>query len=88
MLRAIAFSSASWSGDHSLDEPPLASLAQAVEPLALVTLGRLLRLAQQLELRPREEIRVAGHDRRQLRDLLLADPDGANLLALVPVVVA
>ncbi len=75
-------------GDHSLDEPPLAGLAQAVEPLALVTLGRLLRLAQQLELRPREEIRVAGHDRSQLRELLLADPHGANLLALVPVVVA
>src|SRR5205085_7989349 len=63
------------------DQPGLAGLAQAVEPLSLVALRRLLLgLSQRLELLPREEVGVAGDDFRALRDLLLPDPDGAAFL--------
>src|SRR5439155_6046186 len=62
------------------NQPGLAGLPQAVEPLSLVALsGLLLGLAERLQLLPREEIGVAGDDLRALRDLLLPVPDGAAL---------
>ena len=60
--------------------PPLARLAQPVEQLALVAVGRLLGLAQRVELLAREEVGVAADDLRLLRDLLLADAHRAPLL--------
>ncbi len=73
---------------HSIHKPPLAGLAQTVEALTFVALGQLFCPAQRLELRPCEEVGVAGHDGRQFRHLLLANPDSANFLTLVPVVIA
>ena len=61
------------------DDPRLAGLAQPVEPLALVAARRLLRLAQHVELRGREEVAVALDDRGLLGDLLLADAHRAPL---------
>ena len=73
-------SSSSRSASSADDQPALAGLAQPVEPLALVAAGRLLRLAQRLELLAAEEVGVAADDLRLLRDLLLADAHRAPLL--------
>src|SRR5262249_54105487 len=69
------------------EQPSLARLAQAVEPLELVVVGRLLlALAQRGQLRSREEILVARDDRRLLGGLLLPHAHGTSLLgALVEV---
>ena len=60
-------------------KPAFAGLAQAIDPLRVVT-GRLLGLAQGLELLAAEEVGVAADDLRLLRHFLLADAHGAPLL--------
>ena len=72
-------------GQLGADDAALAGLAQSVEALELVRRGAVsvrcaLGLGQSLELRTREEIAVAGDDRRLLGGLLLPHPDGARLL--------
>ena len=70
------------------DDPALARLPQPVEALAVFALRGVLRLVQRLELRAREQVGVAGDDRRLLRHLLLADANGAAFLGALEVVVA
>src|SRR5439155_1323752 len=74
-------------GDLHRREAGLAGLAQPVQPLALVVVGRLvLTTPQEVELPAREEVLVAGHDRGLLGRFLLADAHGASFLrALVEV---
>jgi len=62
------------------DDAVLASEAKARHPLTLVALYRLLGDAQRVQLLAREEVRVAGDDRRLLRRLLLPHAYGARLL--------
>jgi hypothetical protein len=50
-------------GELARDEPLLALEPEARDRLPGAALGRLLRLAQRVELRPREEVRVARDDR-------------------------
>jgi hypothetical protein len=57
------------------DDAGLAGLAQPVEPLTVAVVRALLLVAECGELVAREEIGVAGDDRRLLGDLLLADAD-------------
>src|SRR5215208_1948175 len=61
-------------------EAPLAGLPQPVQPFVLVSVGPLLFIAQRPELLATEEVRVASHDGRLLRDLLLADSDRPSFL--------
>src|SRR5205823_3637069 len=68
-------------GQCGRDQARFAGLPQAVEPLAILALGRLvLGFAQRSELVAREEIRVPAHDLGALRDLLLADAHRAAFL--------
>src|SRR6266511_563086 len=61
-------------------DPALTGLAQAVEPLALVRIGRLLGLSKRIELRAGEEIRKTCDDLRLLGGLLLPHADRPRLL--------
>ncbi len=68
------------------DQAPGRRLAEAVEALARLAPGLLLRLLERVVLLAREEIRVALDDRGLLARLLLADPDRPALLgALVQI---
>jgi len=67
-------------GELGRDEPALAGFAEPVQPFLLVAVGLLLLVAEGTELLPAEEVRVAGDDRRLLRDFLLADADRASFL--------
>ena len=67
-------------GELGRDDPAFARLAQAVQALALVAVGRVrFGLAQRVELVAREEVGVARDDLRLLGGLLLAHADGARL---------
>jgi hypothetical protein len=68
------------------DDASLARLAQPVQPFALGSVGRALRLEQRLDLRAGEQVAIARHDRRLLGDLLLPDPDRAAFLGPLEVV--
>jgi hypothetical protein len=67
-------------GQLERDEPALARVAQAHEPLALVTVRPFRRLAERGVLVAREEVGVARHDRGVLAHLLLAHAHLARLL--------
>ncbi len=67
-------------GELRGDDPARARLSKANEPLALVVLGGPLRAAERRVLLAREEICVAGDDRRLLARLLLAHTDRSELL--------
>src|SRR5581483_642512 len=74
-------------GELRRDDAALARLAQPVEPLPLLALGGVLRLAEHLDLRMREQVRVARDDRRLLGDLLLPHTNRAALFGALVVVV-
>src|SRR4029079_7201510 len=61
------------------DQPALTRLAQTVEQLPLLALGRLLGLAQRLELPAAEEVGIAPDDLGLLRGFLLAHANRAPL---------
>ena len=77
----IAFSSASSRSLSSMsDQAGLAGLPEPVDALALDAGDRVFGLLQRVELLAGEELAVARDDLGPLRDLLLADPDGAPFL--------
>src|SRR5436309_12480770 len=59
------------------DQTALTGLPQSIQPLAPISLGLRLLVAEGAQLVAAEEILVARHDRRLLRDLFLADANGA-----------
>ena len=62
------------------EEPAFARLPQPVQALARVSVGPLLLVFQRIQLLAAEDVGVARDDRRLLRYLLLADPDGPAFL--------
>ena len=58
------------------DEPALARLPQAVQPLPLISFGLSFLAPQGAELIAAEQILVAGNDRRLLGDFLFAHANG------------
>jgi hypothetical protein len=70
-------------GQLCRDKPALTRLAEAVQPLAALTVRGFLLVAEGLELLAAEQVGVARDDRRLLRHLLLTDANGAPFLGAV-----